>query len=713
MEIALSTPEFSLSPTERLRAIVQRAYPHRPTLASVAIGTSIRDAWKQLAAAAGVDAWTLAGAIAKDLGLAVASDLRSSDPFATRLVPEKLAAEHLLLPLREKGGRLVIASACPIEGGGLRRTQFVANRKLEVLVAPPEDIETAITSAYSRAAEQQGNAIGTLRWTEEGETVSGSATEQSAVVRLGRSLLLEAIEARASDLHLQPFAGGGLVRVRVDGILRRLAFIPGAVLEALVRYFKAQGGMDPTNDRMAQDGRMSLVLGNRDYDLRLSVLPASRGERLVIRFLDQSRVYRLSGAGLSSAALQALRRLATHTAGVVLLTGPTGSGKTSTLYSMLAEINRVGVSIITVEDPVEYRVAGISQVEVNAKAGLTFASALRSILRQDPDVVLIGEIRDRETAEIAMQAALTGHLVLSTLHTNDALTAIPRLLDLGVQPTVLSDAIAGIVAQRLLRRLCDACRAPVVAPLLPDEQVLSDLAGELPAYRPVGCRACDGTGYRGRLPVSEIIEMSPELGRAIAAGETDVAKLGEFSRGALSSMASTAARRIISGDTTAREAMRVIGQRFWTELAREFRRPLSAGALAALGSDEAPSSGAAVLLFETKPEDAQALATALKEARFRVHATADPEASRRIVEEEEDVVMVIIDLDVGAEGDNLAMLQRLRVALAWSRLPALVLVPEHDRALRTLLEEHGVADYVVKPTTPQAVIERARAVLAR
>jgi type IV pilus assembly protein PilB len=709
----VTNPEFSLSPTERLRAIARRAFPNRPALGSAPIGASVRETWKQLAAAAEVDAWTLARAIAKDLDLAVASDLTSADPFATRLVPEKLAAEHLILPLREKGGRLVVAAACPIEGGGLRRTQFVSNRKLEVLVAPPEDIETAITSAYSRAAEQQGNAIGTLRWTEQGETVSASATEQSAVVRLGRSLLLEAIEARASDLHLQPFAGGGLVRARVDGILRRLAFIPGAVLEAIVRYFKAQGGMDPTNDRVAQDGRMSLVLGNRDYDLRLSVLPASRGERLVIRFLDQSRVYRLSGAGLSSAALQALRRLATHTAGVVLLTGPTGSGKTSTLYSMLAEINRVGVSIITVEDPVEYRVAGISQVEVNTKAGLTFATALRSILRQDPDVVLIGEIRDRETAEIATQAALTGHLVLSTLHTNDALTAFPRLIDLGVQRTVLADAIAGVVAQRLLRRICETCRAPVTPPLLPDEQVFSELTGELPAYRPVGCSACDGTGYHGRLPVTEIVEMTPELGRAIVGGESDVAKLGEFCTGPLSSMASTAARRIISGFTTAREAMRVIGQRFWTELAREFQRPLSASALAALGSEETQSSGAGVLLFETNPDDTLALAAALRDARFKVHATDDPEASRRIVEENEDVVMVIIDLDVGANGDSLAMLQRLRVALAWSRLPALVLVPEQDRALRTILEEHGVSDYVVKPASPATVVERARAVLAR
>jgi len=707
------TPDFSLSPTERLRAITQRAFPARAELTSLTVGTSVRETWKQLAAAAGVDVWTLARAIAKDLDLAVASDLTSADPFATRLVPEKLAAEHLILPLREKGGRLVVAAACPIEGGGLRRTQFVSNRKLEVLVAPPEDIETAITSAYSRAAEQQGNAIGTLRWTEQGETVSASATEQSAVVRLGRSLLLEAIEARASDLHLQPFAGGGMVRARVDGILRRLAFIPGPVLEAIVRYFKAQGGMDPTNDRVAQDGRMSLVLGSRDYDLRLSVLPASRGERLVIRFLDQTRVYRLSGAGLSSAALQALRRLAMNTSGVVLLTGPTGSGKTSTLYSMLAEINRVGVSIITVEDPVEYRVAGISQVEVNAKAGLTFASALRSILRQDPDVVLIGEIRDRETAEIATQAALTGHLVLSTLHTNDALTAFPRLIDLGVQPTVLADAIAGVVAQRLLRRLCESCRAPVVAPLLPDEQVFSELTGELPAYRPVGCEACDGSGYHGRLPVTEIVEMTPELGRAIVAGETDIAKLGELSQGPLSSMASTAARRVISGYTTAREAMRVIGQRFWTELAREFQRPLSARAIAVLGSEEAPSSGASVLLFETNPDDTQALAAALRDARFKVHATDDPESSRRLVEENEDVVMVIVDLDVGANGDSLAMLQRLRVALAWSRLPAVVLVPEHDRTLRTILEEHGVADYLVKPVAPETVIAHARAVLAR
>ncbi len=408
--------------TSALHILVTRAFPASEALRTLISDQSLVTAWKQLAVAAGVDKWALAGAIAKELSLEAPGSLNSPDPFAAQLLPENLAREYFMLPLREESGVLVVACAAPYDENGLQRVHFVTNRTLKVLVVPPDELEWAIVNAYSRLTQLHANQIGTLLWTAEGKTVGPDASGEHALVQLARSLLMEAIKARASDIHIQPFSGGGLVRIRVDGVLQRMAFVPGPVLQALLRYFKAQGGMDPTNDRVPQDGRMSLVLGSHDYDLRLSVLPASRGERLVIRFLDQSRVYKLSGAGLSTAAMQSLRKLGANSSGVVLITGPTGSGKTSTLYAMLAEINRTGVSIITVENPVEYRVAGISQVEVNAKAGLTFASALRSILRQDPDIILIGEIRDGETADIAMQAALTGHLVLSTLHTNDALT---------------------------------------------------------------------------------------------------------------------------------------------------------------------------------------------------------------------------------------------------------------------------------------------------
>ena len=522
--------------TAVLHVLVKRTFPAREALRTLAVDPSLVTAWKQLAAAAGVDKWALASAIANELGFEAPGSLKTSDPFAVQLLPESLAREHFVLPLREEAGMLIVACAAPHDENTLQRVKFVTNRALKILVVPPDELEWAIVDAYARLSQLQANEIGTLFWTADGKFAGNGATGEHALVQLARSLLMEAIKARASDIHIQPFSGGGLVRVRVDGVLQRLAFVPGAVLHALLRYFKAQGGMDPTNDRVPQDGRMSLVLGSHDYDLRLSVLPASRGERLVIRFLDQNRVYKLSGAGLSTAAMQSLRKLGANSSGVVLITGPTGSGKTSTLYAMLAEINRTGVSIITVENPVEYRISGISQVEVNAKAGLTFASALRSILRQDPDIILIGEIRDAETADIAMQAALTGHLVLATLHTNDALTAIPRLIDLGVHPSILADALAGVVAQRLFRKLCVACRVSVREPLRHDERLFFELTGERPAYRAVGCGACRGTGYSGRQPVTEIVEMSPALRQQLAADHTDLAKLQDLTKGPLSSL---------------------------------------------------------------------------------------------------------------------------------------------------------------------------------
>ena len=699
--------------TSVLHTLVSRAFPAREALRTLALDQYLVSAWKQLATAAGVDKWALASVIAKELGLEAPGGLKTSDPFAAQLLPESLAREHFVLPLREESGALIVACAAPHDENALQRVKFVTNRALKVLVVPPDELEWAIVDAYARLSQLLANEIGTIFWTADGKSAGKDATGEHALVQLARSLLMEAIKERASDIHMQPFSGGGLVRIRVDGVLQRLAFLPGAVLQALLRYFKAHGGMDPTNDRVPQDGRMSLVLGSHDYDLRLSVLPASHGERLVIRFLDQSRVYKLSGAGLSTAAMQSLRKLGANSSGVVLITGPTGSGKTSTLHAMLVEINRTGVSIITVENPVEYRVAGISQVEVNAKAGLTFATALRSILRQDPDIILIGEIRDSETADIAMQAALTGHLVLSTLHTNDALTAIPRLIDLGVHPSILADALAGVVAQRLFRKLCVACRVSVNEPLRKDERLFHELTGERPAYRAVGCGACRGTGYSGRQPVTEIVEMSPALRRLLAVGHTDTAKLMDMTQGPLSSLSHGAAMRVISGDTTADEAARVVGQRFWSDLSRDFGRTLPVSAVSALTQDEGHQTSVSVLLFEKHSATRTAVTDLLAKASIKVHTADDPSAARDIVEKDENVALLVADIDVGTERENLDALLRLRRALAWSRLPVMLILPAEQNATQQMVKDHGVSDYLVKPVTSETIVARIQAMLVR
>ncbi|MEY3125032.1 MAG: hypothetical protein RLZZ573_1552, partial [Pseudomonadota bacterium] len=536
----------------RLRHVVASAFPASAGVAEVQGNASVAALWTQLASAVGRTQAELADAVANLLGLELASDLSDVDMGAVLRIPLDLATEACMLPLGFDGDTLLLVSALPFDDdGGVDMARFVADCPVRIKVAPPEQIYPAIAKAYARSALEQSNRVmnqlalrnlaaddtpapGDAPPAPSPEKTAGKARDvldintdtDSAVVRLAQTLVKQAIEAKASDLHIQPHGDGGVCRIRVDGVLHRIAYMPGNVLPPIIRYFKANSGMDSSNRLIAQDGRQSLTYGDRHFDLRISVLPANRGERLVIRFLDQGRQFNLGKVGFSNASLQAIRRLLGSASGVVLLTGPTGSGKTSTLYAMLAEINRPGINIITVENPVEYRVPGISQVEINPKAGLTFASALRSILRQDPDVVLVGEIRDEETAQIAMQAALTGHLVLTTLHTNDALGAIPRLMDLGVSPAIIADAVRGVAAQRLVRKLCEKCRLPLQDDLKPDEKAFVQVTGERPVYRAVGCDACAQQGFAGRFPVLEVLEITPELSEDIRNRKTGGAHPG-------------------------------------------------------------------------------------------------------------------------------------------------------------------------------------------
>ena len=333
-------------------------------------------------------------------------------------------------------------------------------------------------------------------------------------------MLADGVASRASDIHVEPIEGGVAVRYRIDGVLRQVMKVPRNAGLPLISRIKIMSGLDIADRLRPQDGRARVSIGGEPIDLRVSTLPASLGEKVVIRILSQrATVLDLDALGMHEDEQQALHRLLNHKEGIVLVTGPTGSGKTTTLYSAIRLIQNPGVNIVTVEDPVEYRLGqNIVQVQVHDKAGLTFASALRSILRQDPDVVLIGEIRDQETAQIALQASLTGHLVLSTLHTNDAPNAVTRLVDMGMEPYKIASALRGVVAQRLMRRLCTVCRVPS------DEPAPERVARYLPAgtrlYKAVGCPECAMTGYRGRFSVVEVLSMNAQLERDIGQGAT-------------------------------------------------------------------------------------------------------------------------------------------------------------------------------------------------
>lgn len=370
--------------------------------------------------------------------------------------------------------------------------------------------------------------------------------------KLAWSLVEQAVAADASDLHLEPMRDAVRVRIRVDGLLRELVRLPLAAHSTLVTQLKVAANMDIAEKRVPQDGRIALELDGRSVDLRLSTLPTTLGEKIAIRLLAQQELLQLEELGFTQANLACYRRLFTQPNGLILLTGPTGSGKTSTLYATLAELDAATRNIITLEDPVEYSLPGINQVAVNRRSGMTFAKGLRAIVRQDPDVIMLGEIRDEETAGIAVQAALTGHLVLSTLHTNSAAGAVYRLLDMGIAPYLLAAALRGVVAQRLVRRLCPACRRQRTA-MAAERSFL----GAAIVWEQQGCEQCQAAGYRGRVAVQEVLPLTTSL-QQLVLQRAPVEELERAARAeGLRSLAEDAAAKALDGLTTVQELWRV------------------------------------------------------------------------------------------------------------------------------------------------------------
>ena len=694
------------SPVEALKLGVAQAFPARTEIASIRFDGSYAQAWSTFSRMLGIDDAELARVLAPFFRLDLALRLDAVESAALALVPFAFCHSETVLPLRVEQRVLVVATSNPFDSNVAERLAFLANRVIRWVLAPPESLADAIVAAFSKEAAIDTQSAG------PGGYGTHSAQKENAVVGLGRGLLVSAIQQRASDLHIQPYLGTFVVRVRIDGELRRLTMLPDAVGVTLVRHFMAKCGMDPTNNMIPQDGRMAMVCEGRDYDMRVSVLPTARGERLVMRFLDQTKVHRLSGTGFSLAALQTLRRSISRPSGLVIMTGPTGSGKTSTLYAMLSELNKASVNIITVENPVEYRIAGISQVEVNDKAGRTFAASLRSILRQDPDIVLIGEIRDQETAEIAVQAAMTGHLVLSTLHTNDALSAIPRLLGLGVQPSMLADALVGVAAQRLCRMLCLDCRILVVQPYTPEEQLFVQVTRNAPAYRAVGCKHCDYSGFRGRLPIVDIVEVTPRLRDAIAVGESRLVVLNEVREGGLKSLAASGGRRIISGDTTVTEVMNAVGPGFWAELSKHFGEicpnDLDVGTLKFV-------HGGGVMLMSEDAALAELLKRLLEAEGMRLQVATSRELAFEILRRDELIAYIIGDLPEGISVEAAAdVLRKNRRDISWARLPSAVLIPASITGQEDYLRTSGVmGELMTKPVDPKRLLDLIRSSQAR
>jgi type IV pilus assembly protein PilB len=438
---------------------------------------------------------------------------------ATTLLPEALSRRYRALPIAERDGKLLVAMSDPANVYTLDDIRTVTGRDVQPVVATASDVEQAIQKYSTLGEEVEQLASEAASAADVGEDAADveAAIEDAPIVKLVNAIMTQAVSDRASDVHIEPTEKDVRVRFRVDGVLHEVMHSPKNIQNGLLSRLKVMADLNIAERRVPQDGRIGMKVANRQLDLRVATLPTVYGEKIVIRILDKSQgLLQLTDLGFHPDAFKRFEVAYRKPYGAILVTGPTGSGKSTTLYATLNVLNEIDRNIITVEDPVEYRLHGVNQIQVNNKAGLTFASALRSILRADPDIVLIGEIRDRETAMISIEAALTGHLVLSTLHTNDAPSAMTRLTEMEVETFLVASAVDCVIAQRLARKLCERCRAPYVPERfelieagVPESRL--DSVDQL--FRPAGCSACANTGYRGRMGLYEVMPVTEEIER--------------------------------------------------------------------------------------------------------------------------------------------------------------------------------------------------------
>ncbi len=488
------------------------------------------------------------------------------------LVDEKVLRKYMLLPYEfapDNPNVLRVAFSDPLDMIAMDDLSIITGMQIEVRVTTVKDVSQALDRFYGNseamkvadqfAAERREKYGNNKDGKEESEEV-----KQAPIVRLVNQIIEQAVHKRTSDIHFEPLENQLRIRFRVDGVLQEAMRHDISLLSAMVARIKIVGGMDISEKRKPQDGRMTQIVDRQEYDIRVSILPTVYGEKIVMRLAQKTALSRdKKDLGFEPEELHRFEDILKHPNGIMLVTGPTGSGKSTTLYTALSELNTDEVNIITVEDPVEANINGINQVQVNAKAGLTFAAALRSILRQDPDIIMIGEIRDGETAGIAVESAITGHLVVSTLHTNSAASTISRLADMGIENYLISDAVIGVIAQRLLRRVCPRCKRMVPADDLEKKElgIPEEKWGEevlIPHIEPnEECLECGGAGYKGRIGIYEIMQMSPALKRIIATGGTAEELEKEAIKEGMNTLVMSANKQVLKGITTLQEVHRV------------------------------------------------------------------------------------------------------------------------------------------------------------
>lgn len=510
----------------------------------------------------------IAFALGEQFGLAVlGTDGYPEFPVLEENVSTRFLREARALPVHEDAERLVVAMTRPQDSETVSAFRVLSGRAVEVRVAASDDFETAFERLYGGGRTAMGQIVEDIEavdiedLNDDIEHLKDLASE-APVIRLVGLVIRRALETRASDIHIEPFESRLIVRYRIDGVMHEVESPPRRLSAAVISRVKIMANLDIAERRLPQDGRIKLRIQGREIDLRVSTTPTMHGESVVMRILDKGGVpLDFDALGFETDLKRQFTALLSQPHGILLVTGPTGSGKTTTLYTALALLNKPEVKILTVEDPVEYQMEGINQIQVKPQIDLTFANALRSIVRQDPDIIMIGEVRDLETAQIAVQSALTGHLVLSTLHTNDAASSVNRLLDMGVEDYLLTTTLIGIQAQRLVRTLCRKCRRPYrpVAEMVA-ETGLSRFAQpgeELVLYEPVGCDACAHTGFIGRVAIMEILPMSDAVRALVMRHATSGDILKQAATEGMMTMYDHGLRKVLAGVTTLEEVLRV------------------------------------------------------------------------------------------------------------------------------------------------------------
>lgn len=511
--------------------------------------------------------------LAKRFGMPLVEDL-SEYPFIkekVRKLPYAFVKKKFALPIDEKEGKLQVAISHPYDLEVIEEIRCITGQNIEEIYCPEKQLEEAIEKCYHQDEKEASDFIEGLK--KSGEDQSTQEKEDgydlfekeksSPVVRLLNVIIIEAIQQGASDIHFEPLENGMSIRYRIDGVLQFRHSPPVDLQKQLITRIKVMAKMDIAEHRLPQDGRIKLSMAGRQIDFRVSSIPIVHGERIVLRILDKSNiVLGLDKISMNEATLVHFRKFMHQNQGIVLVTGPTGSGKTTTLYSAITEINSQEINVMTIEDPVEYKLPGIAQIGVNTKTHLTFAKGLRHILRQDPDVIMIGEIRDKETAEIAIQSSLTGHLVLSTLHTNDAPSALTRLVDMGIEPYLLSSSVLAVLAQRLVRKICDHCKKgyqPTDQELIDVDLKRNELEKNL-LYKGEGCAICFGSGYRGRCGIYELMPVTQTIKSRLLHSADSTELLKTAVQGGMRTLRKEGGRLAILGITTSTEVLRVTRQ---------------------------------------------------------------------------------------------------------------------------------------------------------